>query len=246
MSLHRTAAIVLRNYQLGETDRITVFLSADHGKLSGVSPRARKLTSPFAGRLEPLSEVELVYFLREGKSLARVNTVDLLHSFQPLRDNLSRLGPALKMSELADRFTREGESTSLLYGLLSRTLRALESGGDGIALLVAFVLRLMTLAGYAPQLLHCVHCGRPFSGEAASFSPVLGGILCADCAPLIPDRMGVSAGALAVLCGVLPEGPESSAEAQGSPGVLRNCLGLLERHIQARTGRPTSLKPFFE
>lgn len=246
MSLHRTAAIVLRNYQLGETDRITVFLSADYGKLSGVTPRSRKLTSPFAGRLEPLSEVDLVYFLREGKSLARVNTVDLIHSFQSVRDDLSRLGSALKMSELTDRFSREGEPAPLLYGLFSRSLQALERGTDGISLLVFFAFHLMTLSGYEPQLRQCVHCGRPPAGEALCFSPILGGVLCADCSPLIPDRMGVSTGVLTVLNGILPGGPEALAAAPGTAVVLRHCLALLERHIQARTGRATSLRPFFE
>jgi len=238
LSLHRTSAIVLRNYNLGETDRITVFWSARHGKLSGVSRRARKLTSPFAGRLEPLSEVDLVYFLREGKTLARVNHVDLIHSFQTLREDLSRLGPALKMSELMDRFTREGEATPLLYELL-----ALEGEVDGIALLVPFVLNLLALTGYEPQLGQCVHCSKTLAQDARSFSPLLGGILCSGCAPLAPDRLEISPPVLAALRRGLRAEPGSSVERSA---VVPNCLEILERYIQTRMGRAISLRPFFD
>lgn len=246
MSLHRTSAIVLRNYNLGETDRITVFLSARYGKVSGVSRRARKLTSPFAGRLEPLSEVDLVYFLREGKTLARVNHVDLIHSFQALREDLSRLGPALKMSELMDRFTREGEATPLLYGLLARSLRALEGEVDGIALLVPFVLNLLALTGYEPQLGQCVHCSKTLPGDAPSFSPLLGGILCSGCAPLAPDRLEISPPVLAALrCGLRAE-PGSPVGLPGPSAAVQSCLEVLERYIQTRMGRAISLRPFFD
>jgi len=243
LSLHRTAAIVLRNYNLGETDRITVFLSARYGKVSGVSRRARKLTSPFSGRLEPLSEVDLVYFLREGKSLAQVNHVDLIHSFQSLREDLSRLGPSLKMSELTDRFTREGEPTALHYELLARSLRTLEEKGEGIALLVPFVLNLLTLSGYAAQLDQCVHCGKILPAGGSYFSPLLGGILCSGCTLLAPDRLEISPRVLATL----QLGLQSELGSPiGSDNVVRSCLEILERYIQIRLGMAVTLRPFFD
>ena len=53
--LYRDAAVVLRTYRLGESDRIVVFLTENHGKVRAVAKGIRKTRSRFGGRLEPLS-----------------------------------------------------------------------------------------------------------------------------------------------------------------------------------------------
>ena len=52
--LYRDVGIVLRTYKLGESDRIIVFLTQDHGKVRAVAKGIRKTKSKFGGRLEPL------------------------------------------------------------------------------------------------------------------------------------------------------------------------------------------------
>ena len=69
MPLHTAEALVLRTYKLGEADRIVVFLTRDRGKKRGVAKGARRQRSPFAGALEPLTEVRVAYFESERREL---------------------------------------------------------------------------------------------------------------------------------------------------------------------------------
>ena len=59
MPLFTTDALVLRTYQLGEADRIVVFLTRDRGKKRGVANGARRTKSRFGGGLEPLTLARL-------------------------------------------------------------------------------------------------------------------------------------------------------------------------------------------
>ncbi|KGA21539.1 hypothetical protein GM51_1835, partial [freshwater metagenome] len=72
--LYRDVGVVLRTYKLGESDRIIVFLTQDHGKVRAVAKGVRKTRSKFGGRLEPLSHVEMQ--LHRGKDLDIVSQVE--------------------------------------------------------------------------------------------------------------------------------------------------------------------------
>jgi DNA repair protein RecO (recombination protein O) len=45
----------------------------------------------------------------------------------------------------------------------------------------SYLLRSLSVAGYAPDLADCVKCGTP--GPHPGFSPSLGGVVCANCQP---------------------------------------------------------------
>ena len=55
MPQYTTDALILRSYQLGEADRIVVFLTRDRGKKRGVAKNARQSRRRFGGALEPLT-----------------------------------------------------------------------------------------------------------------------------------------------------------------------------------------------
>ena len=78
MSLYRDKAIVLRNYDLREADRIIVMMTEEHGKVRAVANGVRKMSSRFGARLEPLSHIDVL--LNRGKDLDTVNQVELVSS----------------------------------------------------------------------------------------------------------------------------------------------------------------------
>ena len=50
--LYRDVGVVLRTYKLGESDRIVVLLTEDHGKVRAVAKGVRKTHSKFGARLD--------------------------------------------------------------------------------------------------------------------------------------------------------------------------------------------------
>ena len=115
MPLYTTDALILRTYQLGEADRIVVFLTCDRGKKRGVANGARRLRSRFVGGLEPLTRARLAYFEREGRDLVRLSYVEPVRS--PLMAHADVLGHVEYFAELIAECAPEADPNTALYRL---------------------------------------------------------------------------------------------------------------------------------
>lgn len=183
---YREQGVVLRTHKLGEADRIITLLTRGHGKIRAVARGVRRPSSRIGGRLEPFSHVDIQ--LSEGRSLDYVNQVETLHAYDaPLRNDYAAFTAGAVMVETADRLIAEEKEPAIgQYKLLLGALRTLGAGTpDGPRpprmVLDAYLLRAMSLAGYAPALENCARCGEP--GPHAGFAPEAGGMVCLACRP---------------------------------------------------------------
>jgi DNA repair protein RecO (recombination protein O) len=147
--LYTAEALVLRTYKLGEADRIVVFLTRDRGKKRGVAPNARKSRKRFGAALEPLTEVRVSYFEKEGRELVGLNYAE------PVRSPLSATSPeALGYShyfaELIDEWAAEADVDERLFRLGTSALDALVAGAPVEALARYFECWLLRLQGVYP------------------------------------------------------------------------------------------------
>ena len=182
VSLYRDEAIVLRTQKLGEADRIVTVLSHRHGRIRAVAKGVRRTTSRFGARLEPFTHVDLQ--LAEGRSL---HVVTQAETRDPLGNTIGADYPSYTagtaMLEAADRLCGEDlEPAVQQYLLLVGGLRVLATGErDPSLVLDAFLLRSLSVAGYAPSFEECARCGAP--GPHRSFSAPAGGMACSSCRP---------------------------------------------------------------
>ena len=186
MPTYRDHAVVLRTHKLGEADRIITLLSRGRGKVRAVARGVRRTSSKFGARLEPFSHVDVQ--LAAGHSLDVVAQVESLDAFGgPLSADYPAYTAGQVMLETADRLVvEEGEPALQQYRLLVGALRALGSGtSDGprppTLVLDSYLLRALSVAGYAPSFRDCAHCG--LEGPHAAFSPASGGAVCERCRP---------------------------------------------------------------
>lgn len=186
MPTYRDQAVVLRTHKLGEADRIITMLSRAHGKVRAVARGVRRTSSKFGGRLEPFSHVDVQF--ATGRSLDIVTQVVTLHAYDaPLRVDYSAFTAGQAIVETADRLVaEEGEPALQQYRLLVGALRTLGEGTpDGprppTMVLDSYLLRAMSIAGYAPALASCARCG--LAGPHAAFAPEAGGMVCLECRP---------------------------------------------------------------
>ncbi|MGZ4619259.1 MAG: DNA repair protein RecO, partial [Frankiaceae bacterium] len=162
MGLYRDEAVVLRTYKLGEADRIVTLLTRRCGRVRAVAKGVRRTRSRFGARLEPATHVDVQ--LAEGRSLDVVTQVDSLAPFGArLAGDYPRHTVAAAMLEAAERLTAEERQPALrLFLLLVGGLKALtECEHDPPLVLDAFLLRALSLAGYAMSLDSCARCGAP-------------------------------------------------------------------------------------
>lgn len=214
--LYRDEGIVLRTYKLGEADRIIVMLTRSHGQVRGVAKGVRRTTSRFGARLEPFSMVDVQ--LHRGRSLDIITQVETINPFtRGITDDYAVFTCASTMVETAERLTEDdgdlGTTDSpqqflLLYGALAALSGRRHAPG---LVLDSYLLRALSLAGWAPSCFDCARCGAP--GPHTSFHVQAGGAVCASCRPA--GSVDVEPGTMTLL-GALLSGDWSAAEASGA------------------------------
>ena len=200
MALYRDEAIVLRTQKLGEADRIITLLTRGSGRVRAVAKGVRRTSSRFGSRLEPFTHVDLQ--IAEGRSLDVVTQAETLEPFASLMGaDYQRYTAGTVMLETAERLVVEEKEPALQqFLLLVGALRAIcETGRSPGPVLDSFLLRSLSVAGYAPTFEACARCG--LEGPHRAFSPAAGGMLCSTCR--VPGTASPAVETVAVLGALL-------------------------------------------
>jgi DNA repair protein RecO (recombination protein O) len=227
MPLHRTEAIVLRSYRVGEADKVVVFLTRDQGKIRGLARGARRPRSRFGGSLEIGSEVELTYFEKESAELVSVDRCDIIRSaFSCSGDPLlaCTLG---YFAELTDAFAQEKEPNEKLYRLVRAALGALGEA-DPEKTTRYFEAWLLRLCGYYPRGEGCASCGRELVGRGALFRVEDREMRCPACASA---GIALSRETLGYLREIWRRSPQE-LPSPASPAVLEELRQLHRKIVQ--------------
>src|SRR3954452_19053802 len=231
----KTEAVVLRSIRYGEADRILHLYSRERGRIGAIAKGARRVKSRLGGRGEPLSRVNLI--LREGRGdLCTITGVDTVAAHPGLRESWDSLQRATQACESVLRLLDSAEPHPPAYNLLCRDVHLLD--GDPRAAprahALAFRLKLLLAAGFAPELAACAACGE--REHLGAFSAAAGGVVCPGCeAGSFP--LGVEAHTFLVdaLARPLAEFPAAEERALGQAD--RAIGETLEHHAHVRLRR---------
>jgi len=191
--LYRDEAVVLRTHKLGEADRIVTMLSRNHGKIRAVAKGVRRTASKFGARLEPFMVADVQLY--EGRSLDIITQAESLGSYgAQIAGDYASYTAASAMVETADRITAEDGSRPQ-YLLLVGALRSLARHEHSPSpTLDSYLLRALSVAGWAPSFADCAMTGAP--GPHSAFVVQLGGVVADEVAPpgaprLDPQTIGM-------------------------------------------------------
>ena len=170
-------ALVLREVKYKEADRILTVLTTD-GKLTVKAPGALRKNSKCAAATQQLTLSELSIYARMSHWQVREGTV--LESFAGLRMDLENLSIAVYIAQVLEAVADEDAANPALLQLGLNSLYALsEQLAEGWLIKAVFELRLACIAGYAPELTGCVHCGAEEGPQY--FDHREGGLVCRSC-----------------------------------------------------------------
>lgn len=170
-------AVVLhvRNWQTA--DKYVVCFTKKYGKLRFIAYGARYVKNVQGRLLQPFACVNIE--VQQGQKIDKLRSCELVQLPQAL--DMQQMAYGAVAAELTAVLTEDREPQEELYALLKETLAALTQRNPRLVTL-SFAIKLLGLTGFAPQLSHCVSCGRELTdGASAWFSPLQGGALCADC-----------------------------------------------------------------
>lgn len=208
--IYKDEAIVLKTIKLGEADRIITLMTRGNGKVRAVAKGIRKTKSRFGARLEPFTRAELVIY--KGRNLDTITSADILTSFDEIRSDYQRLRSGAALLDLVEKITPDRERAFPVYALLIGGLNALAQGRPNVV--PSFLVKLLSISGYHPQLDSCAGCGA--HAVLGAFSPSLGGAICESCWHEAGDSIRMGSDQIALMSQLLrsdfgQEGDLSSA-----------------------------------
>lgn len=193
--IHTVTGMVVRWANYGEANRMLTVLTREMGKISVGAVGCRKPKSRLASGAQLFFYGRLM--VRESKGRSYLASVEMLDAFFDLRSDVRRLAYATYLANAAETFMLEGEpNEELFHLLLSAVAQVCYGSGDPRDIRDIYLVKLMDLMGFCPEVEHCLRCGKA-NEPAMRFVPEEGGVLCTSCAPLAGGP--ISAGALRII-----------------------------------------------
>lgn len=228
---YRATCVVLDKTKLREADLILTLLASDGRQVRAVAKGARKPGSRLAARCEVGCTVDLL--LARGRSLDVVSQAELVAAPLGASPPYELLQAASSVVEVCRLCSFEDVADPYVFPITERALEVLGGLADEPHLEIvtaAFALKLLSHAGWRPELASCIACGDP---AVTRFSARAGGLLCASCAASVPGAEEVSAAEVGWLRALVSLRFDELARAPVDGATAARVLGLV--HVWAAT-----------
>ena len=174
-----TDGLIIKETNVGESDRAVIVLTRDSGVISAFASGARKPKSRNAAGTALLSYSSLT--MTESRGTYRITESEVQRVFFDLRTDIERLSLAQYICELCRFLVPEELESEDVLRLALNALHFLSKKDADIYTVKAIAeLRLMTVAGFMPDLVGCRVCGRD-TASSLYLDLVGGDMLCEVC-----------------------------------------------------------------
>lgn len=197
----KTDGLIIRDMNIGEADRIVTILTREKGIVRASARGARRVNSRLstATRLFCYSEFNLY----KGREKYIIDDAEPLEFFLGINKDLEKLALAQYFAQLSLFLAPEEEPAELYLRLILNALHFIENEGRPLHLLKAvYELRILTMAGYMPDIVACRECGA-YEADIMYLESLSGTLLCSDCSiqehPDFAGWVALSKGALAAM-----------------------------------------------
>ena len=180
-----TNALVIREQQIGEKDRLVTLLSSEYGIIKAYATGANVIKSKKGAATSLLAYSSIS--ISQKNDTYRVTEASPIEIFFKAGDDIEILSLSQYFCELCERYAPLGESCNDILRLVLNTLYYLSEKKKNIHILKAiFELRLMSLVGYMPDLVACKSCVK-YEDEIMYFDTFEGVLYCPNCVKYSKD-----------------------------------------------------------
>lgn len=175
----QTEGLIIRENVVGESDRVVTVLTADTGVIRAFARKAKDVKSRGSSATQLLCYSRLTVY--KGRDKYIIGDARPIKVFFELRQDIAALSLAQYFCELAGKFAPEKTPSKEYLRLLLNALYYLSEEKKPQPLLKAAVeMRMLSFAGYMPDLVACASCGEYLTDEMMFF-PENGSLLCSAC-----------------------------------------------------------------
>ena len=199
---HKTQGIVLKTRKYSESSKLLTIYTRELGRINALAKGARKIKSRFGSSLEVFTESKFLFYKQPSAGLYVVSQSQILSPHEELYFAGDKFASASVMADFLYTHTVQAEKHEELYQFFRSSLKALELTGSPQNVLLSFMLKYLSLAGYRPNLKSCASCGKPDRSASKSYrvSAKHGGIICEACSRKEGDSVVISGSSLKALC----------------------------------------------
>ena len=174
-----TDGLIIKENNVGESDRVVVVLTRDRGLISAFVSGARSLKSKNAASTALLAYSSLA--VSKTKDTYRITEAEANEVFFGLRSDIEKLSLAQYICELCQVLVPYEVESGDFLRLALNSLHFISTSKMNIYLVKAVTeLRMMTVAGFMPDLIGCRECGT--DAVFPLFLDLPGGdIICREC-----------------------------------------------------------------
>ena len=258
MSIHKTEGIILSTADWSESSQTLTVFTPDRGKLTLNVKGSRQLNGK-RGRPLRFARLEIGCYLREGSDSGYLSDVEPVEVFMFEKDGqLGRLTFASGAIELLNNLLTGHDPQPHCYQVTLSFLRMTDSLDKKRlpGLFAGYILRLVSLLGFRPNLVGCVGCGKEIDRSADNSDqpagPILisierGGVICADCRRAMAGQnqmVGLSPELHGKLSDLMTSSLEEASQKAVSLKELNEAVDLLTALLKYHAGTIRHLKSF--
>ena len=183
METFKVEAVVLKTDDFGDANRVVTLFTKEYGKIEANAYGCRRARSPLSGTLQMFNHISAQ--LTRGTQVDTIREADILHFYDALTKDLTRLAYASFFFEIVNRMTFPRQSELETFSLLTNSLPVLSKRNPKVAALIG-ACQFMETSGVQLNFDRCVHCGVEIEGDAA-ISLLDGGAVCMNCVDAAQD-----------------------------------------------------------
>jgi DNA repair protein RecO (recombination protein O) len=205
MPLLATDAVVLHVADYLESSRILRLATRECGVQTVVARGARNSKKRFGAAVDLFARGNAQVEIRPGRDMHTLISFDVTTSHPELAGEMARFSAASAIAECVMRVVHEELAPTVYEGLIDAFERlSVSNAHEAAPEALGALWRLTRDVGFAPSLDLCGNCHQPVAAAVdASFSHVMGGVLCQHCATRAPGGRRLPAAARATIVGWL-------------------------------------------
>lgn len=179
MSDVKVRGIIIKKSDFGEANRILTIFTKEYGIVRAAVYGAKSIKSKNSAGSQFLTYAD--FMLRDnGRDFMTLKSCDVIENFFPVQEDIVKLSLCVYFSDLIYNLINQNVPDEDILRLFLNTVYALSYKElDTETVRAVFELRVLSYAGYRPNLNNCTGCQS--SEDIVAFSPHTGGIVCRRC-----------------------------------------------------------------
>ena len=190
--LLNTEGLILKEQNIGESDRLVTVLTRQQGLMRAFVRGAKRIKNRNASSTQLLCYSR--FSIYQGKEKNVIDEAEPIEVFFELRQDIVKLALSQYFCELTLALAPEdGEAGEFLRLVLNALYLLAHDKRPPTQVKAVLEMRMLSMAGYQPDLLYCQGCGA-YEAETMYFLPRHGTLLCHACYTKVRRREGVTLG----------------------------------------------------